>query len=493
MNRKVLAMVVALSVLAAGLLFATGQEEGMAEEGPMPIEVMFWDVPNGTQVDDEGDDPLTNGLEERFDVDIQWVTSDSFQESLRLRIASGDYPDFFQSRDYGDYAIMYEDGLTHNISDYVEELALPHLAEYLKRDDIQILKEDDGWHMVPRWVGPMSHSMYVRQDWVEAAGVEMPPMDQPQTMDEFRDMLEAIHEADPDGTDTSGLLAFSWWWMNHIPMAFTGVYQWGTYNGEVIHQYVHPGYREGLQFLADLYADGLLDPEMATVNRSRSEEKFQNGKGSVILGHTSAAYRDNVLEAPAKERYPNADVRLLLWPEGPAGPRLKGRIPFFGSNMFDPEADDALIARVLEMMDFAFTDEGIDYFWFGIEGEHHVMENGERVKRSEEMTEMIGNSEGQWGIMVNGQYPRRKYDTDPEMVMAFEHNAQYQVVNPLESWTGTTMSELNAQVGEIHERWWFEFVLGDRSLDSDWDTYVQELNDAGLEELTQLAAEEMGM
>lgn len=490
MNRKLLLPALAMLIAGAGVLFATGQGEAgsAAEEGPMPIEAFFWyDAPNPEE------DLVFNEIETMFNVDIQYTYSDSYQESLRLRIASGDYPDWFQSRAYQDYAAMYEDGLTHNISDYLEQYSLPSLQIYLERDDIQILKEDDGWHMVPRWVGPMTHSMYVRQDWIDELGIDMPPVDEPQTVEEFRDMLAAFVEADPDGTETTGVVAFSDWWYRHLMLPYTGVYQWGTYQGEAIHQYAHPGYREAFKYFADLYADGLIDPEIATTNRTVAEEKFHTGKAGVILAHTATNYRDANLLAPLQERFPEAQIRVLLWPEGPEGPALKGRIPFFGSTLISPDIEEAKLLKILELMDYIHSEEGQNLMWFGIEGIHHEVQNGRRVQLTEKANEDWGTNQHVLGVWMLGRLKQRALEEDDSIRMANEFNARYQLVNPLELWTGQFVDELRSQVDEVHQRWWFEFVLGDRDPDRDWQAYLDALDQAGLDELTELAAQEMGM
>jgi ABC-type glycerol-3-phosphate transport system substrate-binding protein len=490
MNRKTLPASLGLLLLAGGLVFAGGQQEGTAEmeaeEGPIPIEAFFWFDPPDT------DDLIFNEIETKFNVEFAYSSSDSYQESLRLRIASGDYPDWFQSRSYPDYSAMYEDGLTHNISDYLTEYALPDLRDYLNREDIQILKEEDGWHMVPRWVGAMTHSIYVRQDWIDEIGIDMPPMDEPQTMDEFRDMLAAFVDADPEGTNPTGLVAFSDWWYRHLMLPFTGVYGWGTYNGETIHQYAHPGYRDAFEYFADLYADGLIDPEIATTNRTVAEEKFHTGRAAALLGHSATNYRKANLLQPMRERFPDAEIRLLLWPAGPHGPALKGRIPFFGSTMMSPDIEEAKLVRILEIMDYILSPEGRDLMWYGLEGIHHEVQDGEKVKNDDVVNEQWGAHQHTLGIWVNGGLKQRAVEVDPQTQLAFAFNAEHQLVNPLQLWTGQMKDELRSQVDEVHQRWWFEFVLGDRDVDEDWDVYVQELNRAGLEELTELASEQLG-
>ena len=120
---------------------------------------------------------------------------------------NGQLPDIFAgdfvSKSF--YGKWIEQGVIRALPDDLS--AYPNLQEYLKMDRAVAAMRDGHYYMIPRQTyGDISYSVQDRNvvyrwDLAQAAGVTK----EPETYDEFRDMLKKIIEADPEGKNVGGL------------------------------------------------------------------------------------------------------------------------------------------------------------------------------------------------------------------------------------------------------------------------------------------------
>lgn len=115
--------------------------------------------------------------------------------------------------------------------------------------------------------------LWLRKDWLDNLGLK-----EPSTMDEVADVLRAFIENDPDGNgqaDTVGLAVlptvYGGYPNNHFAVdniftAFDAYPEvWITDSeGKAVYGSVQPEMKDGLQLLADWYAEGLIDKEFTT-------------------------------------------------------------------------------------------------------------------------------------------------------------------------------------------------------------------------------------
>ena len=104
----------------------------------------------------------------------------------------------------------------------------------------------------------------VRADWLEKAG-----MDEPQTLDDYYQMLKAFSESDFDengskdsfGLTMTGNTKRCDWIFNP---AFGLGATWESNNGGYSHRYISENQKEKFAFYNKLYEEGILDPEFIT-------------------------------------------------------------------------------------------------------------------------------------------------------------------------------------------------------------------------------------
>lgn len=137
----------------------------------------------------------------------QNVTWDDADQKIQLWATNGQLPDIFAgdfvSKSF--YGKWIEQGVIRALPDDLS--AYPNLQEYLKMDRAVAAMRDGHYYMIPRQTyGDISYSVQDRNvvyrwDLAQAAGVTK----EPETYDEFRDMLKKIIEADPEGKNVGGL------------------------------------------------------------------------------------------------------------------------------------------------------------------------------------------------------------------------------------------------------------------------------------------------
>ena len=152
----------------------------------------------------------------------------------------------------------------------------------------------------------------------------------------------------------------------------------------------------------------------------------------------------------------------------------------------------------LRWLDYAYTEEGSIESTFGIEGQSFEWVDGYPTILDSVKTNDKGWSEEQsisrW-MLGSINYPNArdyrfyeqmnlnedyKVDIQDNWNMATDDILMPPVVMTTEE--ASTYSSIMNDVTTFMETTYMEFIIGDKSLDSDWDSYVQTMMDMGLEE-----------
>lgn len=121
-------------------------------------------------------------------------------------------------------------------------------------------------------------------------------LDEPETLDEFTEVLEAMTEylGKPALTfDMNTPLVYA------ISAAF-GIYSyWQEYDGEVLFYMNAPRYKEYVEYMNDLYGRGLIDQEVSTNEAANCNTRFVNGFKANSEGAKAGAYATSLWSVPA--------------------------------------------------------------------------------------------------------------------------------------------------------------------------------------------------
>ncbi|MBQ3667897.1 MAG: extracellular solute-binding protein [Clostridia bacterium] len=227
------------------------------------------------------------------------------------------------------------------------------------------------------------------------------------TKEDWRDLLEQIHEDEPDmvpyGTrylrpGLTNRLAFGWSGINE---------DFFVEDGEVKFGATDPRFYEVIEWLRDLYADGLIDVDFPTSNTPVWQEKVI-GRG-IFLTHDNPSSRMDWAAAQwrslgIEDRY-YMPVAPIQPEEGVTGYTVFQYPSFQDSWAISREASPEVIDRLMQIFDYGFTEEGYVLYNWGIEGVYFdYNEDGLPVMRPE-----YGDfSQGNKGIALC--FPRRVYN-----------------------------------------------------------------------------------
>ena len=380
MTRKLMALVLCIVlVLAATPAFAL---ELLSAGDTYPIDtdktlnVYFQDGmdPHETYKD-WTESPFHTNLIKQTGININWMFptagSDAATYTNMLLADPTNLPHIMKvyfmdsAQDYLDRGIIWD------LTPYLEEYAPAYYAflksneaydKALKTDAGQyycfgFFREDGGWN--DTYLGPV-----VRTDWLEECG-----LDYPTTISEFENVIRTFYE-------TYGA-KFTFAWSRFKTTGLSGAF--GAYGASDMQFFVKDGevglaqkeeeWRNYMSWLNMMWEEGLLDQDSLTETDTTIKTKVHDGKIGISITSMGQMNNWNLEEANAGNVgtwvgsvYPTGDDGTLSMVFG--GPGI-------GTNtiVVTKTADEETMKLCLQLLDYAYTQEGF-YFWnFGVQGE----------------------------------------------------------------------------------------------------------------------------
>ncbi|MDD4369340.1 MAG: hypothetical protein PHP39_10470, partial [Oscillospiraceae bacterium] len=208
-------------------------------------------------------------------LDIE-VLSD--RDKIDLMYASGDFPDLLMRTDASANQITtaVDSGYFVELEPLLEQYA-PTWYEYLQENPLMYnssLATDGKLYGLP-YVEEDPSSRNLRDQWViMQSWLDELNLAVPTTTDEFKDALVAIKNAAGTGSIPEDVIPFYFYFDNYIGGQFDIYGSFGVYvtsgdylvvdNGVVKDQSTNPDIKEPLKYLRDLYALGVIPPEVFT-------------------------------------------------------------------------------------------------------------------------------------------------------------------------------------------------------------------------------------
>ncbi|REJ06753.1 extracellular solute-binding protein [Microbacterium bovistercoris] len=437
------------------------------------------------------------------------IPAADLDQKKSLLIGSGEAGDIISVTYPGAETQFVSGGALLPVSDYFDYL--PNFQQKVKdwdlQDEIDARTQEDGKiYLLPglREKPDVQYSVIVREDLWKKAGIT----ENPETWDDFADQLAQVKAANPElaypmsdrWTDSDTLGSF----LNVMAPNYGTAAGWGysnTYYDEDAEKYVFTGttdeYREVVTYAHDLIADGLLDPEV-TQSDDQAAEKFTAGKSAAISGNTQSLeeYRKKLADAGMK-----GELRLIDIPGGPAGSNLPGGRLGPGIMIGADAADKPYFKAMLQFIDWLYySDEGIEFAQWGIEGETFTRDGDTRVLNDDlgwgpvnpdsekKLNADYGYSNGVF-LMANGSSAELTQSLmTPEIADWTAAQLEAKTVLPIAP--PAQLSEMELEQTSLQDTSLKDavksataaFITGQRSLD-DWDAYVSEIEALGSDQL----------
>lgn len=359
---------------------------------PVQFSLLYRDHPNYPIQDDWR---FMTALEEDHNVtfDIVNVPLSDWGDRRALLIAAGDAPDIIPSTYIADAEQYVAGGALLPINQYLEYL--PNFTDKVEKwgleDELQEMAYQGdgnlyilpGLHEEPK----PQYTVAIREDLWEAAGIT----EDPETWDEFKEQLQTVADANPDLT----YVMSDRWSMDGAMDALLSVIApnfgtsagWGygagiTYDWDA-EEYVYTAttdeYRQLVEYMAGLVEDGLLDPESVNQDDDTAIAKFTSGETAAMSSNDQEIlnYRNTMEESGLTD----ARIRNIVVPDGPAGGFLPAGGRFESGTVFSVDAAerDNFVA-MLQFVDWLYySDEGLEFSKWGIEGETFTRDGDTRV------------------------------------------------------------------------------------------------------------------
>ena len=333
------------------------------------------------------DNRVVKKWEEQFNIELDFQgTGADWMETLCLRINADDMPElFFFVPNAPNYMTAYTNFVKNKliipISDLVTPEETPNLYALLNADDFSGLKIDDKMYFVPTTASDFNTAIYVRRDWMDRLGIK-----DPETIEDFTEMLRAFTKDDPDGNgknDTYGMAASKVFeWMEYFKIAFGATPGWSRdVEGEWQFDAFTPGYKDFLGWMNGLYSNGYLKNEFYLYDDSEALNDFYNGKCGVVMYNGGRATGGVTYKMRKLDK--NAVVDILPMPREKAEGGYTTSGIWWGGWSIAYNAKEPM--RIVKMLDYFFSAEGAEERLYGLEGVHYNKDNsGEIILNFEE-------------------------------------------------------------------------------------------------------------
>ncbi|WP_242496488.1 extracellular solute-binding protein [Xylanimonas protaetiae] len=481
---------------------------------PISLELLYRVHPNYPIMDDW---LINQAFEENQNVTFnrEDVLMADWGQRRSILIGSGDFPSIVPVVWPGEETAWVAGGALLRVSDFFDYM--PNLQHFMEEWDLEgdfetRRQEDGGIYILPgiRQSPNIEHSFAINVDLFEAAGIT----EDPKTWDEFAEQLQAV----ADATDVDYPLSDRWNNESSGPLGATlnmaaanfgttagwtrNVAEFDTDAGEFVPRITMDGYRELVQFFADLRADGLLDPEITQTDEA-AIAKFINGRSAAIS--TNAQQMAQALVQGAADLGIELNTRMIVVPEGPAGSNVQGgRLgPGFVLNANLAQSPNFL--ATLQFIDWIhYSEEGREFAQWGVrgttfdidaDGNRHYIGTvqgagpvNEGADGNTPLNATFGFQDGVWMNTWGGSDELTRSVMLPEQIEWLEAMMDAKTILPVNPPTPFSESEtesmnlVNEAVQSATESGVAAFIVGTRSM-TEWDAFVQEILSLGAQQV----------
>lgn len=523
--------------ITIGLLGLGGLAPTATSQAASPVQVTFFAAPDATIVNLDTN-WYTKYVEKKYNMRIKWTLAPLSDVATKATVLlnSGDYPDVFYNASFTIPQVYKyaKQGIFVPMETYFRKYA-PHLwhaiqvAPGLK----QALTAPDGHIYGFPTYNLCIHCDYSAKFWVNVQKLKQYGLQMPKTTADFEHVLQVFkqHGLIPltgaiEGGSTGGWhSAPVTFLMNSFIYDDGGSINGGSYfyidHGNVAFAPIQPQWKQGLQYLHKLYSEGLIDQGAFSQANSVLQKEVASGKVGVVPWGCPQCFDPNYAK--------NVNMWRSLAPlKGPSGVQYAS---FYGNAPASPivfavtnKATDAQKIAVAKMMDEIATVKGLELKLFGPPNDGLWTPNPKGAKGMSGQPAFLTVNTMKWntpnvkqnwswyqmGPMYQdyafryGQQAFPPYAPDgvgAESMLQLETELNYvglqpRYVVPGALWVDPsaiqqfTLAQTN--INSFVDQWTAQFITGSKSLNSDWNTYVQGVQNLGLTQYLQTAQKAMG-
>lgn len=346
---------------------------------------------------------------------------------------------------------------------------------------------------VPRPGSRSGNIPFYRGDWLETLGLS-----EPASAEDTRALLQAMTRDDPDSNgnqDTWGQGRYQGGWEafdNQLVHRMFKVPQSWRLNddGTLTHEAETEEYRQALEFLAQLYADGTFHPDASGMTYADARNAFIAGETGFHNEGFGSFFGNGSVTFNMQEINPDARTVGLIPPaaDGNGAGVVNNNIGFFGMNAIPASlgGDEERVLELLRILDYLASPFGSEEEIFlsnGIEGVHHeVNDNGARVQTD------LGRTEKGDLIYNMTRQEVYYYPEAPELALEVQALAMEAIAVGQDDPTWGFYSEANTETGPVLDQFSTDTTLaiitGRESIDT-LDAALDEWRSRGGDQVRQ--------
>jgi len=446
-------------------------------------------------------------IEERMNVTFDFMFGPEdiadYDTRIMLMLNAGDAPDIITNVYPGKFVELAQSEVILATSDFFDRVPnfTTRVDSYNAHSEMNILKVtlDDSSRSYFHWPNIMDSVIYaegpvIREDVVRRLGFELPS-----SWDELTPILRAYKEENPSSFPVTALFGLDamlffmsggWGVDAGWTVGGTSAFMYDRQASEYVFGLAQPRYREMLTHLAMLADEGLLDPELVTLTADQWTARMTTGDSIITF-----CWFDQIDEL-------NETGRQIVGPEFNIVPIL----PLAGGSFNRQERPHADLLtngwimpasveqnpnfdRLLELVNFMYSEEGYVLGTWGVEGVTFNYVDGRRVLSDHILNDPAGPARAlQMNYGFNNFMPLvRSLEfnlalmNNPEREGLSYEAASLGVFAPPRPRFSLTPDEtdriapMRASLLDYAKRAEVMFIFGERDIDAEWDDFVAHL------------------
>lgn len=416
-------------------------------------------------------------------VDFQTFSTTTYQDKLRVTVASGKLPDIFHGLKLAELNKIGQQKAVVAINDYAD--MLPNFSRlYIEENPWVVGSYGDENGKLYSWPiynmnRDVNHGLMFRKDIFDELGIA-----EWTDTEGFYQALKKVKEAYPDSYPMASKtkefifrdLAYGWG---------LGGANYPAYYDEASKEWkyatVQPEHKEMLDFMKKLYNEGLLDPEFVTDTPDSWTSKMTTDKAFVTwdwIGRLDLFYNQ------IKDQNPKYDLRYA----NPVGPTGNIRtLPKVDASWGITVANNANKEAALKLLDYLTSPSGAELVTLGVEGVNfNFGADGKPVYP--ELTDVplvdIKVLEDRYGMWLEGMYlapdrrsvyynyTEKEQEAQDKMVSA----NRFEPLDPVLNFTdeeNSTIAELQTALEKAAAEFNAKYVLDKSYGDAQWEQWKQ--------------------
>lgn len=422
------------------------------------------------------------------------LPAEGYDEKKSLMWASNDYPDIFVRAQLGNAELVKYGsmGILAPLEDMIPVYA-PNLQKLIDEDPAilsRITAPDGHIYALPAvftLTAARDDKFWMNRAWLDQVGMEVP-----ETVDELEAVLRAFKGVDFNGNGEADEYPMGIADAQGLVCRFAGVWgfqrQFGTYlevkDGKVSTYLTDDGFKEELQWLAQMYSEGLIDPEIFTQDYAKYAAKMAGQQMGLFFNQADDTFDSTnfVGVAPFKGK---ADRQYVE-----ASPAARD------NGVFAICADCENKEAAMRWIDYFYGYEGSILMRYGVEGENMYFDEDGKPHYNDgilDSPEGSGTEIGKYTIWPGGGAPQWVNNDNCEAIASAATLAAQEALDPyvpeqiyaaplLEQEVSDRLSVLWTDLESYMKETTAKLIRGELNFESDWDTYVETMNKIGLEE-----------